>query len=552
MLIRCVAHVSLVACLCGAPLTQVMADRLVFGSFRALENAQNWAQKLTTTLGNPISRASVEREGVTWHRVQSADMDEPALQALMRRAAAAGVTYWRLRADGSASTAQVQRDGPEPRLTPPARITRQAPVPPVEPVDKQAPEEQEAAQTRSLPQTSTPAQRTRTSRAHQQLDVDLGLETRLFAERGLAGAARVSGSVSLQPEYYLAWADDRKSFTFTPFVRLDSEDSERSHADIRELFYSYVGTNWDVHVGAKRVFWGVTEFHHLVDIINQTDLVENIDGEDKLGQPMVQLSMVRDWGIVDAYVLTGFRERTFPGRDGRLGLPYKISGSPRYESGAEELRTDFALRWSHHVGAFEVGLHHFSGTSREPMFDPLLSAGGLELRPYYPVIDQTGVDAQAIYGDWAFKFEGMTRSGFGDRYSAANVGVEKTLVGVFGSSADLGLVMEYMYDERGEDAFNTLFERDVAIGGRLAMNDFADTQALLGVIFDTQRDNYTISLEASRQLSASWQLNLEGRIFAGGKHLSHYNTLLVLTDPDYKHAWLDSEDYLQVEIKKYF
>ncbi|MDD7885073.1 hypothetical protein [Flavivirga sp. 57AJ16] len=36
----------------------------------------------------------------------------------------------------------------------------------------------------------------------------------------------------------------------------------------------------------------MTESNHLVDIINQTDAVETFDGEEKLGQPMVQLS----WG----------------------------------------------------------------------------------------------------------------------------------------------------------------------------------------------------------------------------------------------------------------
>ena len=42
-------------------------------------------------------------------------------------------------------------------------------------------------------------------------------------------------------------------------------------------------------VGAAKVFWGTAESRHLVDIINQTDAVEDIDEEDKLGQPMVKV-----------------------------------------------------------------------------------------------------------------------------------------------------------------------------------------------------------------------------------------------------------------------
>jgi hypothetical protein len=302
-----------------------------------------------------------------------------------------------------------------------------------------------------------------------------------------------------------------------------------------------------VHVGAKRVFWGVTEFNHLIDIVNQTDLVENIDTEDKLGQPMVQVSLVRDWGLLDAYILTGFRERTYASVDGRLWLPWRIADA-RYESGAEEYRTDFAMRWSHHLGPIELGVHHFSGTSRDPMF----IAAGTALIPYYPVIDQTGVDAQAFYGDWAFKFEGFTRSGFGDRYVAFNAGLERTLVGVIQTQADLGLVLEYMYDERGDDAFNTLFEDDIALGGRLRLNDLADTEALLGLIYDIDRDHYILSLEASRRVADDWTVSVEGRVFNTARALPPGAAPAILLDPRFKEAWLQDEDYLQVELKKYF
>ncbi len=78
----------------------------------------------------------------------------------------------------------------------------------------------------------------------------------------------------------------------------------------------------ETRVGVRRVFWGVTEFQHLVDIINQSDSVEDIDNEDKLGQPMINLSLVKDWGIVDFFVLPYFRERTFAGAEGRPGLAF--------------------------------------------------------------------------------------------------------------------------------------------------------------------------------------------------------------------------------------
>ncbi len=541
----CVARVSglLVALVVTLGAIPAQADQLVFGSFKAADNASNWARKLSQLFAREIEVSPVTRDGTTLYRVHSRALDSAQMEQLRRRATAAGIEHWRLLQTDSAPVEAVAaeptppaaprtppRNEPQlgaPRLTPPSPVT-------------------ETAATGAVDDPPAASGGTR------QSEWDLGLQTRTFAEEGVFGQDRFEGSISLEFEYFHGWDDDRQSVTATPFVRLDSADSERTHGDLRELFYSRVGDNWDLHVGARRVFWGVTEFQHRVDIINQTDLVENIDMEDKLGQPMAQLTLVRDWGILDVYALLGHRERTFPGTDGRVRLPWRIlDDDATYASGAEETRVDGAIRWSHHMGPFEVGLHHFSGTSREPLLVPELVGGEVVLRPHYPVIDQTGIDAQAFYGDWVFKLEGYTRSGFGDRHVAFNVGFERTLVGVFGTRADFGIVGEYLYDERDEEAVDTLFEHDIALGGRLHLNDFADTQALLGVIFDTEYDEYFVSLEASRRLTDTWQLALEGRVFAGGKELRTTTPFGTLVQPEYKSAWLQADDYLQLELKKF-
>lgn len=389
------------------------------------------------------------------------------------------------------------------------------------------------------------------SSADHSLDLDLGLQLRAFSKSGLDGQSRTQGSVSAQLEYYRAWNEDRSSLTFTPFVRVDGEDDERTHFDVRELFWSRVGPDWDLHLGAKQVFWGVTEFKHLVDVINQTDLVENIDGEDKLGQPMAHLSVVRDWGILDFYLLTGFRERTFPGSDGRLRPPLPVDDDARYESGAGRWRVDGAVRWQRQLGRLTLGIHHFSGTSRAPVLIPETGpAGQAVLRPFYPVIDQTGLDAQAIVGDWAWKLEAVSSSGYEGRYSAFNAGFERSLVGVLGGRGDLGLVVEYMFDDRDERAFDTLFEHDLALGTRWQMNDVADTQALIGVIWDVKTDEYVVKLEGSRRLGDTWTLLVEGRIFGGSER--PMPGVPPSTDPNNR-AWpLERDDFLQLELTRYF
>ncbi len=322
-------------------------------------------------------------------------------------------------------------------------------------------------------------------------------------------------SLVAEPEYYTEWDAGRQSLTVQGFLRWDQHDDERSHADIRELVWQKAGDSWELRIGISKVFWGVAESQHLVDIINQTDLVENIDQEDKLGQPLVNLALIRDWGTVDLFVLPGFRERSFPGKKGRLrSLPRVDTDHPLYASSAEDRHVDFAIRWSHYIGDWDFGLAHFSGTARDPRLLPDMSAGGeAVLVPLYETIDQTSLDLQATKGDWLWKLEWLTRSGQADRYSALVGGFEYTAVGILDTSADLGFIGEYHFDDRGETA-PTPFEDDIMVGLRLALNDAQSTEALFGVIADRKDNARSYNLEASRRLGDNWTVEVEARLFS--------------------------------------
>ena len=250
-------------------------------------------------------------------------------------------------------------------------------------------------------------------------------------------------------------------------------------------------------------------------IVNQTDLVENPNQEEKLGQPMANLNLLRDWGTLSFFVLPGFRERTFPDDDARLrgALPI-ASGDATYESGAEQWHVDFALRYAHSFGDWDIGLAHFYGTTREPVLQPTISNTGQQvLRPRYDLIHQTSLDLQYTTGPWLLKLEAMTRSGQGDRFFAAVGGFEYTFFGAFDSDADLGLLAEYLHDGRDERTPQTPFEDDIFLGTRLALNDIEDTELLAGVILDLDQEERIFSLEFERRLTDHLNLEVEAQVF---------------------------------------
>ena len=346
-------------------------------------------------------------------------------------------------------------------------------------------------------------------------------------------------SIAFQPEFYHSWDNDEQSITIEVFSRLDEVDEKRSHNDIREFSWLAVFDNWELKAGISKVYWGVTESQHLVDVINQTDFVENLDGEDKLGQPMIQASIESELGTWDVFILPGFRERTFAGIDGRPRFfPMVDSSQASYESSQENRHIDLALRWFHMIGDWEIGLSQFSGTSREPVFSPGSKNGQPILIPTYLLMQQTGLDVQATTEDWLWKLEAIHRRWQAENFTALTAGFEYSFIGILESDADLGLVFEYLYDSRGQQA-TSFFQNDIMTGLRLALNDEQSTEALLGIIMDLDNHEAFISLEASRRLGDAWKLELEVRRFQNVDATGLLNSL-------------KKDDYIQLDLAYYF
>ncbi len=350
-------------------------------------------------------------------------------------------------------------------------------------------------------------------------------------------------SLVLNPELTYEWEGKRfrNVFNFEPFYRYDSSDNERSHFDVRELNLLTVGDNWNLRIGAGKVFWGATETVHWVDIINQTDLIESLDGEDKLGQPMVNLNLNSKIGNFSLFVLPYFRERTFPGADGRpRTIPRIVEDEPLYESSNEEWHTDFAVRWSETFGDLDIGLSYFYGTTREPIYVPEVRSEGVVLRPLYEIIHQAGLDATYTTGDWLLKLESVYRSGQDDEdFFMFAGGFEYTFYKVFGTQADVGLIGEMLYDTRGNNVLNP-YENDLAAGLRLALNDIRDTEILFAAITDLRDGSTTLNLESSMRFGAHWKLVVEGRGFAS------------IPKDDFPLNGFRNDHYLQVGLEYHF
>ena len=350
----------------------------------------------------------------------------------------------------------------------------------------------------------------------------VNIESRWFPQAGaFSGQGSHAIGFFMEPKLYLADARGR-SFTLSSFFRYDNADSRRTHVDLREAYFLLFGEigdgEWELRVGIDQVFWGVTESQHLVDIINQIDLVEHPNGETKLGQPMVNITYSSDWGIVEFFVLPYHRARTFPGSSGRLRLPLVVEDEQvEYES---EAHLDFAARYSQSFGVVDVGLSVFNGTSREPFLFPGMDSSGVPiLFQHYSQIRQFGMDVQLTVGSWLFKLEAIQRAGarnllgMEEDYVASVFGGEYTFYSVFDSAVDLSVLGEWNYDGRGRNATpsrspNTL-ENDLFFATRIAFNDVQSTEIVASALGDAGRSTRALFVELDRRISDQLSLNIE-------------------------------------------
>ena len=500
----------------------------VFGSYLNPSAAEREAEVIGERLGVSLAVAETAVDGGTvLHRVVSETLQEQEARQLIARAAELGQDGW-FAASVASPDAAVAAEAPAavPPQSPdpaPATPAETAPPPPARILAEDSREatregdrSAETAGGIGVEDPDDPIPRL----ARFELTGSLSAETRrFFRGAGHTGQGSQPNSLVAKPQLYLehraGW-----SFTLSPFYRFDNEDSHRTHADVHEAYALFLGVvgdaQWELRIGVDRVFWGVVESNNLVDIVNQVDLVEHPDEKSKLGQFMGHLTYAAPWGVLELIGMPYHRQRTFPGRSGRLRFPWLVDADlATYGSGAEERHVDVAARYSHTVGALDFGISAFEGTSREPFLIPRFRGGrDVVLAPHYPQIRQIGLDGQFTVGAWLLKLEAIQRTGMLNRlgreepYSSFVLGGEYAFYSVFGSALDITVLTEWCYDERGVRS-TTKFENDVFLGARLAFNDVQGTELLVSTLQGTDHDSRVFFLELNRRLSDRWSLAVE-------------------------------------------
>lgn len=253
----------------------------------------------------------------------------------------------------------------------------------------------------------------------------------------------------------------------------------------------------------KTISWGKTESNHLVDIINQYDLLEGRNLEYKLGQPLIHTAYTTQKGTLELYLTTISRELRFPGEKGRLRPGFNIDyNNTEFDRKNARYIPDAALRFSKSIKSFDFAVAHFYGTGRLPFFK---KSDADVFIPKYEEINQTGIELQWLKGPFALKAEAIHQSSSRQNIEAATLGIEYNTF--YKSGPELKWLLEYTYDKRGREQISGM-NNDIFGGINLSLNDKQGTNFMLASTVDLKYGTTILYLKAEKRFGESWKLHL--------------------------------------------
>jgi hypothetical protein len=294
-------------------------------------------------------------------------------------------------------------------------------------------------------------------------------------------------------------------------ARADADDKGRRLVEARQAYLRRSFSNFDFYIGQRQTFWGKAESRNVVDVINQSDAAANQGSEAKLGAPSLSLDGYFDFGDLQLWYISQFRERTFNDKNGHPSSGLNVTTS-LYERSEGKEADDIAARFSTFSGDWDFAVSGFKGTAREPLITPNQDSSALNAT--YMLQETIGFEAQFTGDPTLLKWESLHGTQSGAGFDAAVAGLEYTLYGAFGQVWDLGLIAEGQYDTRPQAAA----ERFYSAGLRLVLNDVKDTSFLALISQDQKQEQSLIAFEASRRLNDWSSLELRSQFYDAQKN----------------------------------
>ncbi len=139
---------------------------------------------------------------------------------------------------------------------------------------------------------------------------------------------------------------------------------EQGFINLREANRTYAAESTEWLIGYGLMYWGVMVYQP-VNILNQYDGRIALGYEEKIGQSMLQMRWLPEWGETQFLIPPFHQTRTWREPNQRRALTKPVSSDALYLDGEQPL--DLASRVSFWKDGLDIALSAFYGNRREPL-----------------------------------------------------------------------------------------------------------------------------------------------------------------------------------------
>jgi len=394
---------------------------------------------------------------------------------------------------------------------------------------------------------------------------ELRFETRKFKDDEVDRT--IDDAMAVYTRAEIKYFQESYNATFRGYALADSKDNTRDNLTIEDLFFTYYlkkDESASLSAGYKIFNWSATEAFHPADILNSQNYDSNIESLDKIGELNVDTSFKTPYGNFSLLYLPYAQAPKYPKQRSRLGASVNLTRpvwvTSKDETNIQNWHHQGALKYSNSVGSGDLSLHavyHLNTVNpivgKRIIYEHILFFSlpvGIEFTPYYFRALQLGGTYQyALDGGWLIKTEAAYRDFLDDEVIIQTLKGNRSPQdhGIIAVGTEYGFSMEAGGESNIVLEFQTLvgpnklarselsvFQNDVMLGYRLALNDTLGREFFLSLIRDIERQNETLyNFNYTQRLNDNWKIKTGFRVFDAPKkdtyatgleayHNSHY------------------------------
>jgi hypothetical protein len=230
--------------------------------------------------------------------------------------------------------------------------------------------------------------------------------------------------MTVEPDIDFYSNDHNYSCHFQANFKRTNISKSSDYDAVKEGYCDYFTQDFLLLFGFNTEFWGVAESHNTVNILNQVNLKEGFDSDERLGVFMIKGTYNLNLGEFSYYYLPKPDRVDYPDNDIRWSyIPDGINILPAvYDNNADKNSGIHILRYRGNIEAWEYALYLYHGLSRDAVLKP--TSTEFSVRPHYYIMTQYALEAQYTGDGLLLKLESFHQSHNDDRFISIIAGLE--------------------------------------------------------------------------------------------------------------------------------